>query len=101
MAIQNQFNTVSNRIYKEQLITIEDLNQFRIQLLNDMKQLLLSNSNNLNQNKKWLKTNEVCELLGVSSSTLNKLRINGTLNPKQIGRNMFYSNEEISKILNQ
>ena len=42
MAIQNQnqFNSNPNRIYRDQLLTVEDLNQFRAQLLNDIRNLL-------------------------------------------------------------
>ena len=57
MAIQNQnqFNSNPNRIYRDQLLTVEDLNQFRAQLLNDIRNLLNSNPNNLNQSKQWIK----------------------------------------------
>ena len=103
MAIQNQnqFNSNTNRIYRDQLLTVEDLNQFRAQLLNDIRNLLNSNPNNLNQSKQWLKSNEVCKLLGISPNTLNKFRINGSLKPKKIGRLVYYNMEEISKMLNQ
>ena len=59
-----------------QIITIEDLNEFRSLLLNDLKEIIQSKPQ---QTKQWLKSNEVRKLLNISSSTLQNLRINGTL----------------------
>ena len=59
-----------------EVITREDLNEFRFLLLNDLKEMLEAKPQ---QQKRWLKSNEVKELLGISSGTLQNLRINKTL----------------------
>ena len=59
-----------------QIITIEDLNEFRSLLLNDLKEFIQPESQQI---KQWLKSNEVRKLLNISPGTLQNLRINGTL----------------------
>lgn len=87
----------NNRMYREQLITREDLNEFRSLLLNDLKEILLSKPQ---QTKQWLKSNEVRKLLKISPGTLQNLRINGTLTYTKIGGIMYYDNSVIEKLLN-
>ena len=81
-----------------QIITIEDLNEFRSLLLNDLKEIIQSKPQ---QTKQWLKSNEVRKLLNISSSTLQNLRINGTLTYTKVGGIMYYDNADIEKLLNR
>ena len=74
-----------------QIITIEDLNEFRSLLLNDLKEIIQSKPQ---QTKQWLKSNEVRKLLNISSSTLQNLRINGTLTYTKVGGIMYYDNTD-------
>jgi hypothetical protein len=80
-----------------QIITIEDLNEFRNLLLNDLKEIINSKPQ---QSKQWLKSNEVRKLLNISPGTLQNLRINGTLSYTKIGGIMYYNNADINKLLN-
>jgi hypothetical protein len=80
-----------------QIITIEDLNEFRNLLLNDLKEIINSKPQ---QSKQWLKSNEVRKLLNISSGTLQNLRINGTLSYTKIGGIMYYNHADIDKLLN-
>ncbi|NBL65947.1 helix-turn-helix domain-containing protein [Flavobacterium sp. NST-5] len=80
-----------------EVITREDLNEFRSLLLNDLKQLIQPHSQ---QVKQWLKSNEVRKLLNISPGTLQNLRINGTLTFTKIGGTMYYSYSDIEKVLN-
>lgn len=79
------------------LITREDLNEFRNLLLNDLKQFIQPQSQ---QKKEWLKSSEVRKLLNISAGTLQNLRINGTLAYTKIGGLMYYKYSDIEKILN-
>ena len=79
-----------------QIITIEDLNEFRSLLLNDIKEIIQSKPP---QTKQWLKSNEVRKLLNISSSTLQNLRINGTLTYTKVGGIMYYDKADIEKLL--
>lgn len=80
-----------------QIITIEDLNDFRNLLLNDLKEIINSKPQ---QSKQWLKSNEVRKLLNISPGTLQNLRINGTLSYTKIGGIMYYNHADIDKLLN-
>ena len=79
-----------------QIITIEDLNEFRSQLLNDLKEIIQSKPQ---QTKQWLKSNEVRKLLNISPGTLQNLRINRSLSYTKIGGIMYYNNDDIEKLL--
>ena len=59
------------------IITTDDLREFKMELLDDIKQLLTRQSSG--KLKKYLKSSEVMDLLQVSPGTLQNLRINGTL----------------------
>lgn len=80
-----------------EIITKEDLQQFRKQLLDDLKQIIHQKNS---QQKEWLKSPEVKKLLQISSGTLQTLRINGTLRFAKIGGMLFYKYEDIEKLLN-
>ena len=80
-----------------QIITIEDLNEFRNLLLNDLKEIINSKPQ---QSKQWLKSNEVRKLLNISPGTLQNLLINGTLSYTKIGGIMYYNHADIDKLLN-
>ena len=99
MALENNSSATctKNRMYREQLITMEDLNEFRILLLNDLLAIIKSKPL---QQKQWLKSNEVRKLLNISPGTLQNLRINGTLTYTKIGGIMYYDQTDIEKLLN-
>ena len=79
-----------------QVITMEDLNEFRSLLLNDLKEIIHSKPQ---QAKQWLKSKEVRQLLNISPGTLQNLRINGTLTYTKVGGIMYYDNADIEKLL--
>ncbi|MBY0486662.1 MAG: helix-turn-helix domain-containing protein [Flavobacteriaceae bacterium] len=79
------------------IVTKEDLQEFKTDLLNDIKKLLQSGETTYN--KKWLKSKEVIELLKISPGTLQTLRINGTLTYTKIGGTFYYENTDIEKLL--
>jgi hypothetical protein len=81
-----------------EVITREDLNQFRTLLLKEMNEIINSKTE---FSKKWLKASEVRELLNISESTLQNLRIHGTLSHTKIGATVYYSTQEIEKLLEQ
>ena len=79
-----------------EVITREDLNEFRTLLLSDLNTMFNSKPQ---QQKQWLKSNEVRKLLKISSGTLQNLRINGTLSYTKIGGILYYSNADLEKLL--
>jgi len=79
-----------------EIITKEDLKEFKSELLTEIKQLMQPGQG---QSKKWLKSNEVRKLLNISPGTLQNLRINGTLSFTRIGSIIYYKAEDINKLL--
>lgn len=79
------------------IITTEDLQEFKMELLNGIK--LLLDSRSAQTTKKWLKSPEVRKLLGISSGTLQNLRINGTLPFSKIGGVIYYDYGEILQMM--
>lgn len=92
-------STEKNRMYREQIVTIEDLWEFKLELLNEFKKLL--KEQNGQPAKKWLKSYEVRKLLGISPGTLQNLRVNGTLPFTKIGGVMFYDYQDIQKMITE
>ena len=79
-----------------EIITREDLNEFRTSLINDIKEIIHSNTP---QPQKWLKSAEVRKLLNISPGTLQNLRVNGTLAYTKIGGTLYYDQTDIDKLL--
>jgi len=79
-----------------EIITKEDLNEFRLQLLNDIKGLL---GKPTGEPAKWLKSYQVKNMLKISPGTLQNLRVNGTLRYTKIGGILYYKLEDIQKVL--
>lgn len=81
------------------IITTEDLREFKMELLDGIKELLNNQTGHIS--KRWLKSPEVRELLGISPGTLQNLRINGTLPYTKVGGVLYYDYEEILKVMEE
>jgi hypothetical protein len=86
-----------NRVYRDQLVTLADLQEFKEDLLLSMKTIIQNNS--LQQGKRWLKSYEVKKLLNISTGTLQNLRANGSLPFSKVGGLIYYDADEINRIL--
>ncbi|RYY44755.1 MAG: DNA-binding protein [Chitinophagaceae bacterium] len=82
-----------------EILTKEDLQAFRVQLLSDLKQLFHLPAQTAD--KAWLKSAEVRKLLQISPNTLQNLRVTGKLHPTKVGGILYYSREEIENLLRQ
>ena len=82
-----------------EIITKEDLHEFRIELLNDLKKQFSSHLPA--RPKQWLKSSEVRKMLKISPGTLQNLRINRTLRFTKIGGTIYYSYEDLELLLEQ
>lgn len=78
-----------------EVLTKEDLNEFRLLLLKDIIEILHLKTP---QTRKWLKSSEVRKLLNISSGTLQTLRINKTLAYTKIGGTIYYAHQDIEKL---
>ena len=80
------------------ILTKEDLNNFKTELFAELKTLLKSRGSNTQQ-KEWLKSYEVRKLLSISPGKLQNMRVNGTIEFTQIGGLMFYKYDDIVKLM--
>lgn len=78
------------------IVTKEDLQEFKIELLEAIETLLKHKNT---EQKLWLRSSEVKKMLNISSGTLQNLRINGTLSYSKIGGTLYYSYIDIQKLL--
>src|ERR1700712_986673 len=85
------------KIFANQLITVDDLLQFKKQLLEELLTALKSQINVVQ--KKWLKSHEVRRLLKISSGTLQTLKSSGIIPYTKIGGVHFYDYQDIEKVL--
>ena len=79
-----------------EVLTKEDLFEFREMLLKDFT-LLLTQKNEIK--KEWLKSTEVRKLLNISPGTLLTLRVNKTLSYTRIGSIIYYASADIEKVM--
>ncbi|HEY4290237.1 MAG TPA: helix-turn-helix domain-containing protein [Puia sp.] len=80
-----------------QLVTLDDLEKFRINLLMDMRKMLDGHLSK--PAKRWIKSSEVKKILNISGGTLQTLRNNGQIPFKRVGGLMFYDAAEIDLTL--
>lgn len=81
-----------------ELITKEDLKQFKSELILELKQIFKPETAHT---KQWLRSAEVRKLLKISAGTLQNLRINGTLPFRKIGSIMYYAYNDIVRVMEE
>ena len=79
-----------------QLATLEDLEQWKNELVREVSELI---KGNIPQPEKWVKSNRAKEILGCSPGTLQNLRQGGKLEFSKVGGTLYYSMESILKTL--
>ena len=57
-------------------------------------------STKISDHKEWLKSADVRKMLGISSGTLQTLRINKTLPYTKIGGTIYYAYGDVTRVLN-
>ena len=82
-----------------EFITKDDLEQFKQELFAELRRPTFRAPLKKEQQKQWLKSHEVRQLLGVSPGTLQNLRRNGTLRFSKIGGLMFYQYDDVEKLV--
>ena len=80
-----------------EVITKDDLKTLKQEIITELKTILGSQT----EQKKWLKSADVRELLNISPGTLQNLRINGTLPFTKMGKTLYYEYQDVVRILTQ
>lgn len=81
-----------------EILTKEELQKFRSELIQEIKQTLKSEEA---PTKQWLRSSEVRELLKISSATLQNLRIKGILRYEKIGGIFYYAHADIVQLMGE
>ena len=76
------------------IITTDDLREFKAELFEELKEIIHTKPGTTNQ-KRFLKTSELQEALGLSPSTIHQLRIMRILPFTKINGVIFYDWEDI------
>lgn len=77
------------------ILTKEDLDSFKKDLISEIKGLLKTKV----EKAQWLRSSDVREMLSVSDSTLQAMRINKTIPAYKLDTTWFYKYEEIVSAL--
>lgn len=80
-----------------EIITKEDLMAFKAELLTELRSLIQPS---LSEEKQWLKSSQVRDLLHISAGTLQNLRISGKLTYTKVGGIHYYKATDIQQLLN-
>jgi len=88
--------TNATNVMPATILTVEDLADFKQELLTEIKSFL---SDRTATNRKWLKTYEVRKILGLSQGSLQNLRLNGSLPFSRVGGIIYYDYDDIQKLL--
>ena len=89
--------TTGSRLFTGQIITTEDLRNFKTELIDEIKSI--SKEMIEQGSKKWLRSRDVLKILGISHGTLQNFRINGSLPYTKVGGVMFYDIDDINKMI--
>lgn len=90
-------NPTTHSLQRDQLITIGDLIEFKVQLLKEISFLLKGKI--AEPAKRWLKANEVRKLLDISAGKLQYLRDRRIIPFTKLGGITYYDYQEIIRLM--
>ena len=93
---QNSGESYPQKIFAHQLITTDDLEQFRKKLVEELLVALKYQCGIVP--KKWMKSHEVRRLVKISPGTLQTLKSSGVIPYTKMGGVHFYDHEDIQKV---
>jgi hypothetical protein len=90
------FHINTKRDMEIDIVTKQDLQQFKTQFLNELKELLQKSEK---PKTEWLRSKEVRAMLKISPGTLLNLRVTGVLRYTKVGGMHYYNREDIDNML--
>lgn len=84
-----------------EIITKEDLQVFRLQLLKDIQDIINKAKEPADTRPEGYKTSHVRKILGCSINKLVLLRTNRKIRVKKIGGTLYYNKEDIKRLLEE
>ena len=80
-----------------QICTIEDLEKIKQDILEEIRRLLKDRDSSTSGI--WLRSSEVCTMIGISASSLQNFRNSGILPFTKLNGTIFFKKEDIEKIM--
>jgi hypothetical protein len=84
-----------------EIVTKEDLQMLRLQLMEDFRGLLNQHLESANGPIEGYKTTDVRKILGCSVNKLVSLRIARKIRVKKIGGTLYYNKEDVKRLLEE
>lgn len=84
-----------------EILTKEDMELFRIRLLNDIKNIIQDQMQPFAEKPEGYKTSDARKILGCCVNKLVSLRITRKLRTKKIGGTLYYNREDIKRLLEE
>ncbi|MBT2561286.1 helix-turn-helix domain-containing protein [Pedobacter sp. ISL-68] len=91
--MRQEENSENRRLLKDGLVTADDLEKFRLQLVFEFRQIIKEFSGE--PIKKWMKSREVMKLLDISPGTLQTLRNSKVVTFMKVGGAIYYDRDDI------
>ena len=91
--------SVTEQNKENQLVTLDDLENFKTELLSAVKQLLDFTKGP--PVKRWVKAAEARKLIGVSPGKLQVIRDSGLLSFSKIGGNIYYDQDDLHRLFEE
>lgn len=82
-----------------EIVTKEDLQTFRLQLLKDIQEIISRIKDSTDSKPEGYKTAHVRKILGCSINKLVALRTSRKIRVKKIGGTLYYNKEDIKRLL--
>lgn len=84
-----------------EVVTKDDLQILRVQVVNDLKAIIMQSKQSVDQKVEGYKTKDVRKMLGCSTNKLVSLRIARKLRTKKIGGTIYYNREDVKRLLEE
>ncbi|MEO6230899.1 MAG: helix-turn-helix domain-containing protein [Ferruginibacter sp.] len=78
-----------------ELVTKKDFLDLKVELIDEIKKFFSP----FTEQKEWLKSSDVMQMLDCSPGTLQNLRVNGTLPFTKMGGTIYYSRKNVMLVL--
>jgi hypothetical protein len=84
----------------EEIITKEDLRQFGLLLLDNMRTIIRESNNGITEvlQPEWLKSKAVRKLLDISAGSVQNLRVSQKVRFKKVLGSYYYNKEDLLKL---
>jgi hypothetical protein len=84
-----------------EIVTKEDFQIFRMQLLADIKAILAAHTAEPKAALEGYKTKDVRRILGCCYNTLKSLRISRKIRTKKVGGTIYYNKEDVRRLVEE